>query len=49
MRKVAAGYEYTRYAYANGGPGEIWVGNFLEYIRSRRDLRVSQGAQGHQD
>jgi len=34
MRKVAAGYEYTRYAYANGGLGEIWVGNCLEYIRS---------------
>ncbi len=32
FRKVGASYETSRVGFANGGLGEIWVGNCLDYI-----------------
>jgi uncharacterized protein with NAD-binding domain and iron-sulfur cluster len=35
IRKIWAGPQYSQIAFANGGLGEIWVGNCLDYIQKK--------------
>jgi len=35
FKKVGASYETSRVGFANGGLGDIWVGNCLDYIHSK--------------